>query len=97
MAAEETAQQANPNGGFAALWRFLPMLLPKGETERQARVGAAVAQQEGGQCQDQHRTGDPARLRQQALRTLRILGRGVALAFGPGMAMEGFRFSWTDG
>ncbi|MXO59183.1 type III polyketide synthase [Altererythrobacter salegens] len=23
--------------------------------------------------------------------------RGVALAFGPGLAMEGFRFGWTDG
>ena len=22
---------------------------------------------------------------------------GVALAFGPGVAMEGFRFGWTDG
>jgi predicted naringenin-chalcone synthase len=22
---------------------------------------------------------------------------GVALAFGPGMAMEGFRFGWTEG
>ncbi len=22
---------------------------------------------------------------------------GVALAFGPGLAMEGFRFGWTDG
>jgi alpha-pyrone synthase len=31
----------------------------------------------------------------------RIMGRkpanGVALAFGPGVAMEGFRFGWTDG
>jgi predicted naringenin-chalcone synthase len=22
---------------------------------------------------------------------------GVALAFGPGLAMEGFRFGWTEG
>src|SRR4051795_9788291 len=31
-----------PNAGFAALWRFLPMLWPKGETELKARVVAAV-------------------------------------------------------
>jgi ATP-binding cassette subfamily B protein len=42
MAAEETAQQAKPNGGFAALWRFLPMLWPKGELELKVRVIAAV-------------------------------------------------------
>jgi ATP-binding cassette subfamily B protein len=30
------------NAGFAALWRFLPMLWPKGETELKARVVAAV-------------------------------------------------------
>ena len=41
MAADET-QQAKPNGGFAALWRFLPMLWPKGELELKARVIAAV-------------------------------------------------------
>ena len=42
MAAEETVQQAKPNGGFAALWRFLPMLWPKGELELKVRVIAAV-------------------------------------------------------
>jgi ABC-type transport system involved in Fe-S cluster assembly fused permease/ATPase subunit len=31
-----------PSGGFRALWRFLPMLWPKGETELKARVIAAV-------------------------------------------------------
>src|SRR5687767_4002247 len=31
-----------PKGGFAALWRFLPMLWPKGEAELKARVIAAV-------------------------------------------------------
>src|SRR5918995_4930516 len=31
-----------PKGGFAALWRFLPMLWPKGEGELKARVIAAV-------------------------------------------------------
>ena len=35
-------EQAKPNGGFAALWRFLPMLWPKGEAELKARVTAAV-------------------------------------------------------
>jgi ATP-binding cassette subfamily B protein len=34
--------QTKPNGGFAALWRFLPMLWPKGEPELRARVVAAV-------------------------------------------------------
>ncbi len=34
--------QANPSGGFRALWRFLPMLWPKGETELKARVILAV-------------------------------------------------------
>ncbi len=30
-------------------------------------------------------------------RTLRDTPRdGVALAFGPGLAMEGFRFGWSD-
>src|SRR4051812_17911897 len=32
----------NPSGGFAALWRFLPMLWPNGELELKARVVAAV-------------------------------------------------------
>ena len=31
-----------PKGGFAVLWRFLPMLWPKGEPELRARVIAAV-------------------------------------------------------
>jgi ABC-type transport system involved in Fe-S cluster assembly fused permease/ATPase subunit len=31
-----------PNNGFAALWRFLPMLWPKGEAELKIRVIAAV-------------------------------------------------------
>ena len=42
MAAAETEQQAKPNAGFAALWRFLPMLWPKGELELKARVIAAL-------------------------------------------------------
>ena len=41
MAAAET-QQKKPNAGFAALWRFLPMLWPKGEAELKARVVIAV-------------------------------------------------------
>ena len=41
MAAELT-QQKRPNGGFAALWRFLPMLWPKGQLELKLRVVAAV-------------------------------------------------------
>jgi ATP-binding cassette subfamily B protein len=36
------AQQTKPNSGFAALWRFLPMLWPKGEAQLKARVVAAV-------------------------------------------------------
>jgi ATP-binding cassette subfamily B protein len=43
MASNPAAAQARPKGGFAALWRFLPMLWPKGETELKARVVAAVA------------------------------------------------------
>ena len=31
-----------PAGGFRALWRFLPMLWPRGEAELKARVVAAV-------------------------------------------------------
>src|SRR3982751_174927 len=42
MATERIQQQAKPNAGFAALWRFLPMLWPKGETELKVRVVAAV-------------------------------------------------------
>ena len=37
MAATKT-----PNAGFAALWRFLPMLWPKGQSELKARVVIAV-------------------------------------------------------
>src|SRR5262245_22950861 len=37
-----SAPAANPNGGFRALWRFLPMLWPKGEAELKARVIFAV-------------------------------------------------------
>lgn len=35
--------QANSSGGFKALWRFLPMLWPKGEAGLKARVILAVA------------------------------------------------------
>src|SRR5690348_6726213 len=42
MASDETEQQAKPNAGFAALWRFLPMLWPKGEPELKFRVVAAM-------------------------------------------------------
>src|SRR5947209_18425969 len=31
-----------PNAGLASLWRFLPMLWPKGEADLKARVVAAV-------------------------------------------------------
>src|SRR5947209_17716110 len=31
-----------PNAGLASLWRFLPMLWPKGEAELKTRVVAAV-------------------------------------------------------
>jgi ABC-type transport system involved in Fe-S cluster assembly fused permease/ATPase subunit len=41
MAAAETKQN-KPNAGFAALWRFLPMLWPKSETQLKVRVVAAV-------------------------------------------------------
>src|SRR3982751_6565457 len=40
MATDET--QTKPNSGLAALWRFLPMLWPKGEAELKARVVIAV-------------------------------------------------------
>ena len=40
--ADEAAQQ-KAKGGFRALWRFLPMLWPRGEAELKARVIAAVA------------------------------------------------------
>src|SRR6185369_14017120 len=39
MAAED---QVKPNAGFRALWRFLPMLWPKGEAELKARVVFAM-------------------------------------------------------
>src|SRR3982750_1047252 len=42
MAAEEISERSKPNAGFGALWRFLPMLWPKGETELKARVVAAL-------------------------------------------------------
>ena len=41
MAAADTPQP-KPNAGLAALWRFLPMLWPKGEAELKARVVLAV-------------------------------------------------------
>jgi len=37
-----SAQKTKPNSGFQALWRFLPMLWPKGEAELKARVIGAV-------------------------------------------------------
>src|SRR5438309_2849769 len=37
-----SAAPPTPSGGFKALWRFLPMLWPKGETELKTRVIAAV-------------------------------------------------------
>jgi ATP-binding cassette subfamily B protein len=42
MAGDQVQEQAKPNAGFAALWRFLPMLWPKGEAELKARVVAAM-------------------------------------------------------
>ena len=42
MAAVQAQANDKPNAGFAALWRFLPMLWPKGEAELKARVIAAV-------------------------------------------------------
>jgi len=42
MANETVGQTAKANGGFGALWRFLPMLWPKGQTELKARVAVAV-------------------------------------------------------
>src|SRR5213075_2659400 len=41
MATAKTVTET-PNAGFAALWRFLPMLWPKGEAELKVRVVAAV-------------------------------------------------------
>jgi ATP-binding cassette subfamily B protein len=42
MAAAEQKQQTKPNAGFAALWRFLPMLWPNGQGELKAKVVIAV-------------------------------------------------------
>jgi ATP-binding cassette subfamily B protein len=42
MATAGLQQHARPKGGFRALWRFLPMLWPKGQPELRARVIAAV-------------------------------------------------------
>ncbi len=42
MAQQAVQDQVKPNSGFAPLWRFLPMLWPKGETELKARVIGAV-------------------------------------------------------
>jgi ATP-binding cassette subfamily B protein len=42
MATQADKAQAKPNGGFAALWRFLPMLWPRGQAELKARVVFAV-------------------------------------------------------
>src|SRR5438067_10139444 len=42
MATGAVHDQTKPNAGFAALWRFLPMLWPKGEAELKARVVAAM-------------------------------------------------------
>ena len=40
--ASKVAAQQKPSGGFRALWRFLPMLWPKGEAELKARVVGAL-------------------------------------------------------
>ncbi|MGN6848149.1 MAG: ABCB family ABC transporter ATP-binding protein/permease [Sphingomicrobium sp.] len=42
MAAAEQKRETKSNAGFAALWRFLPMLWPRGEAELKARVVIAV-------------------------------------------------------
>ena len=42
MASAQTRHELKPNSGLAALWRFLPMLWPKGDGELRARVVAAV-------------------------------------------------------
>jgi ATP-binding cassette, subfamily B, heavy metal transporter len=42
MAIEQTLRKEKSSGGFSALWRFLPMLWPKGETELKLRVVAAL-------------------------------------------------------
>jgi ATP-binding cassette subfamily B protein len=42
MMARAQPEQSKPNAGLAALWRFLPMLWPKGERELKVRVAVAV-------------------------------------------------------
>ena len=42
MASPGTEKSSKPNSGFSALWRFLPMLWPRGEVELKWRVIAAV-------------------------------------------------------
>ncbi|HVI06459.1 MAG TPA: ABC transporter ATP-binding protein/permease, partial [Sphingomicrobium sp.] len=42
MAADETRHELKANSGLAALWRFLPMLWPKGDSELKTRVVTAV-------------------------------------------------------
>lgn len=42
MAIEQTHRKEHSNTGFAALWRFLPMLWPKGEAGLKARVVGAL-------------------------------------------------------
>src|SRR5690349_19771303 len=42
MAADQVQAKDKPNAGFAALWRFLPMLWPRREKELKARVIAAL-------------------------------------------------------
>ncbi len=42
MAEQTVDDQPRPTSGFNALWRFLPMLWPKGETELKARVVIAL-------------------------------------------------------
>jgi ABC-type transport system involved in Fe-S cluster assembly fused permease/ATPase subunit len=42
MAVEQMRRKEKPSGGFAPLWRFLPMLWPKGQTELKLRVVAAL-------------------------------------------------------
>ncbi|HEX8414234.1 MAG TPA: ABC transporter transmembrane domain-containing protein, partial [Sphingomicrobium sp.] len=40
--ADQSAESKTPSAGWRTLWRFLPMLWPKGETELKARVVVAV-------------------------------------------------------
>jgi ABC-type transport system involved in Fe-S cluster assembly fused permease/ATPase subunit len=42
MTATGTQNDRSPNAGFSALWRFLPMLWPKGQLELKLRVVIAV-------------------------------------------------------